>query len=113
MIFLHNFFSLKRRRKVRPLYFPQTFQIQVYNASLFFYFWLKSPVKENPCSLKVLSKPQPNLNTAQDILIHLSTPCRQFWGPLATILDFAVGAALQAVSECPSATRLVFITNLL
>ena len=29
------------------------------------------------------------------------TPCWPFWGPLAAILDFAGGVALQAVSECP------------
>ena len=28
-------------------------------------------------------------------------PRRPFWGPLAAILDFAGGAALQAVRECP------------
>ena len=32
---------------------------------------------------------------------HLSRPRQPFWGPLAAILDFAGGAALQAVSECP------------
>ena len=31
----------------------------------------------------------------------LSRPRRPFWGPLAAILDFAGGAALQAVSACP------------
>ena len=30
-----------------------------------------------------------------------SRPPLPFWGPLAAILDFAVGAALQAVSERP------------
>ena len=32
---------------------------------------------------------------------HLSSPHQPFWGPLAAILDFAGGAALQALSECP------------
>ena len=32
---------------------------------------------------------------------HLSRPRPPFWGPLAAILDFAGGAALQAVSERP------------
>jgi len=32
---------------------------------------------------------------------HLSRPPLPFWGPLAAILDFAGGAALQAVSERP------------
>ena len=32
---------------------------------------------------------------------HLSRPRRPFWGPLVSSLDFAGGAALQAVSECP------------
>ena len=32
---------------------------------------------------------------------HLSRLRRPFWAPLAAILDFAGGAALQAVSECP------------
>ena len=32
---------------------------------------------------------------------HLSRPSRPFWGPLAAILDFAGGVALQTVSECP------------
>ena len=31
----------------------------------------------------------------------LSRPHQPFWDPLAAILDFAGGAALQAVSECP------------
>ena len=31
----------------------------------------------------------------------ISRPCRQFWGPLAAILDIAGGAVLQAVSQCP------------
>ena len=35
---------------------------------------------------------------------HLSRPSLPFWGPLAVILDFAGGAALQAVSDA----RLVF-----
>ena len=30
---------------------------------------------------------------------HLSGPRRTFWGPLAAILDFAGGVALQTVSE--------------
>ena len=38
----------------------------------------------------------------------LSRTNRPFWGPSVTILDFADGAALQGVSECPGATRLVF-----
>ena len=32
---------------------------------------------------------------------HLSRTPRPFWGPLVAILDFAGGAALQVVSECP------------
>ena len=32
---------------------------------------------------------------------HLSRPFRPFWGPLVAILDFAGGAAVQAVSKCP------------
>ena len=28
-------------------------------------------------------------------------PVGKFWDPLAAIFDFASGAALQAVSECP------------
>ena len=32
---------------------------------------------------------------------HLYRPWRPFWGPLAAILNFAGGAALQAVTECP------------
>ena len=32
---------------------------------------------------------------------HISRPRQPFWGPLVSILDFAGGAALQAVSECP------------
>ena len=32
---------------------------------------------------------------------HLSRPSWTFCGPLAAIFDFAGGAALQAVSECP------------
>ena len=32
---------------------------------------------------------------------YLSRPRRPFWGPLAAILEFAGGAALQALSECP------------
>ena len=39
---------------------------------------------------------------------HPSRPRRPFWGPLAAILDFTGGAALQAVSECPGAARLGF-----
>ena len=31
---------------------------------------------------------------------HISRPRRPFWGPLAAILDFAGGAALQAVRHC-------------
>ena len=32
---------------------------------------------------------------------HIFTPRQPFWGPLPAILDFAGGAALQAVSKCP------------
>ena len=32
-------------------------------------------------------------------------------GPLSAILDFAGGAALQAVSECPGAARLLLLTK--
>ena len=32
---------------------------------------------------------------------HLSRPRRPMWDPLAAILDFAGGAALQVVRECP------------
>ena len=42
---------------------------------------------------------------------HLSRPHRTFWSPLAAILDFAGGVALQMVSECPGATRLVLLVS--
>ena len=32
---------------------------------------------------------------------HLSSPRQPFLGPLAVILDFVGGAALQAVRKCP------------
>ena len=47
-----------------------------------------------------------------DFSRHLSRPPLPFWGPLAAILDFAGGAALQAVSE-RLAARLVFQFSLL
>ena len=44
---------------------------------------------------------------------HLSRPRQPFWGPLADILDFAGGAALQAVSECPRRRQAgIFLTNI-
>ena len=39
-------------------------------------------------------------------------PHQPFWGPLAAIFDFAGGVALQAVSEWPRRTRLVFFLNM-
>ena len=35
------------------------------------------------------------------VLETFSNPVGHFWGPLAAILDFEGGAALQVVSECP------------
>ena len=40
-------------------------------------------------------------NAQKSRVRHLSRPRRPFWGPLAAILDFAGGAALQVVSEGP------------
>ena len=48
---------------------------------------------------------KPNFGASNNL--WLNPPCRLFCSPLAVILDFAGGAALQAVSECPGATRLV------
>ena len=33
--------------------------------------------------------------------LGVDRPLRSFWGPLLAILDFAGGAALQVLSECP------------
>ena len=40
-------------------------------------------------------------------ICYLSRPHRPFWGSPAASFDFAGGGALQAVSECPGAARLV------
>ena len=48
--------------------------------------------------------------SAQNVgVTSLSRPRWPFWGPLAAILDFAGGVALQVVNECPRHHLLVFL----
>ena len=84
---------------------------KVHKVDLYFFLWdAKNGLEKNSSRRKILPKECSVLKTclakvAQNAQKprgrHLSRPRRPFWGPLAAILDFAGGAALQAVSECP------------